>query len=146
MFRRSSKHLLLSPLLDPASEGGSCLQSAAGAAARGLCNPEHRRVPLLRLLQHPTASKTKMQVCLSATRPVGTAKPSFHHPRLTGIDDFQIPGYTGGFVLQLARPVEWVLTHPVSNSHRKASATDRCCCVDCLWCADMRCRVLGFRC
>ncbi|CAE7376711.1 hop [Symbiodinium pilosum] len=52
-------------------------------------------------------------VCATLSTAVCLFSGFFNILQLTGIDDFEIPGYTGGFVLQLARPVEWVLTCPI---------------------------------
>ncbi|CAE7482978.1 hop [Symbiodinium sp. CCMP2456] len=63
------------------------------------------------------ASKAPLEqrhaVCATLSTAVCLFSGFFNILQLTGIDDFQIPGYTGGFVLQLARPVEWVLTCPI---------------------------------
>ncbi|CAE7348953.1 hop [Symbiodinium sp. KB8] len=52
-------------------------------------------------------------VCATLSTAVALFSGFFNIMQLTGIDDFDIPGYSGGFVLQLARPVEWVLTCPI---------------------------------
>ena len=52
-------------------------------------------------------------VCATLSTAVALFSGFFNIMQLTGIDDFDIPGYTGGFVLQLARPVEWILTCPI---------------------------------
>ena len=52
-------------------------------------------------------------VCATLSTAVALFSGFFNILQLTGIDDFEIPGYTGGFVMQLARPVEWILTCPI---------------------------------
>jgi len=52
-------------------------------------------------------------VCATLSTAVALFSGFFNILQLTAIDDISIPGYTGGFVLQIGRPIEWVLTCPL---------------------------------
>mmetsp|Transcript_63425 Transcript_63425/g.148964 ORF Transcript_63425/g.148964 Transcript_63425/m.148964 type:complete len:833 (+) Transcript_63425:61-2559(+) len=56
-------------------------------------------------VRYATAITISIAVCLFSG--------FFNILQLTAIDDISIPGYTGGFVLQIGRPIEWVLTCPL---------------------------------